>query len=393
MLLLSLAAFASAASLRATDPLLPLIADDFGVTTGAAAGAVTAFALAYGLLQVVCGPLGDRYGRYRTIAAAALVSAFGSAACAFAPTLEALVAARFVSGATIGAFIPLALAWIGDTVAYERRQLVLARFLVGQMVGMAFGVAAAGWLGEHLGWRSIFLALAVFLLLLAAAIFAELGNPLVRAVRRASIRESLGRMPKLVLERRLQALLATALAEGMLIFGAFAFVAVYLQRRYGVGPGLAGTLLAIYALGGLAYAVMARRAVRRLGERGLALVGGTALSLGYLVLAFAPVLAVAVLGIALVGTGFYMFHTTVQTNITQVAPEDRGSAVALFATALFLGQASGVWLAARVVDTAGMVPVFIAAATGLAVLAALFRYFLSAGGTYPEATSAPVPKK
>src|SRR5205085_2706304 len=85
VLLLSAAAFTSSASLRATDPLLPLIAEDYGVTTGAAAAAVTAFALAYGLLQVVCGPLGDRYGRYRTIAAAAFVSAFGSAACAAAP--------------------------------------------------------------------------------------------------------------------------------------------------------------------------------------------------------------------------------------------------------------------------------------------------------------------
>ena len=76
--------------------------------------------------------------------AAAFVSAFGSAACAAAPSLGTLVGARFVSGATIGAFIPLALAWIGDTVAYEKRQLLLARFLVGQMAGVAFGTAAAG---------------------------------------------------------------------------------------------------------------------------------------------------------------------------------------------------------------------------------------------------------
>ena len=75
-----------------------------------------------------------------------------------------------------------------------------------------------------------------------------------------------------------------------------------------------------------------------------------------------------------------MLHTTVQIHVTQVAPEERGSAVALFATFLFLGQASGVWLAARVVDAAGMAPVFMAAAAGLAVLAVLFRYFLSGGG-------------
>ena len=378
--LLSLAAFASAASLRATDPLLPLIAQEYGVTTGAASAAVTAFALSYGLLQVVCGPLGDRYGRYRTIAAAAFVSAFGSAACAIAPSLDALIAARFVSGATIGAFIPLALAWIGDTVVYERRQPLLARFLVGQMAGVALGTAAAGWLGEHFGWRSIFFALSALLLFIALLLFVELRNPLVQGGRRGSIRDSFRRMPGMLLHRRLQVLFATGYAEGLFIFGALAFVAVHFQSHFALGPGAAGTLAAMYAAGGIVYAVLARRAVRRLGERGLVALGGAALVLGYTTLAFAPFVALATLGIAAVGAGFYMLHTTVQIHVTQVAPEERGSAVALFATFLFFGQASGVWLASHVVDAAGMAPVFLASAVGLAVLAVLFRYFLSGGG-------------
>jgi predicted MFS family arabinose efflux permease len=164
--------------------------------------------------------------------------------------------------------------------------------------------------------------------------------------------------------------------------GAFiplAFVAIHLQRRYGVGPGLAGTLVTAYAAGGLVYAVLARRAVRRLGERGLTTLGGTALVLGYLGLAFAPSSGTATLAIGAVGAGFYMLHTTVQMHVTHVAPEERGSMVALFATFLFLGQASGVWLGAQIVDAAGLAPVFLAAAAGLALLSALFRYYLSGG--------------
>jgi predicted MFS family arabinose efflux permease len=380
--LLSLAAFASAASLRATDPLLPQIAGQFGVTTGAASAVVTAFALSYGLLQVVVGPLGDRYGRYRTIAAAALVSAFCSAACALAPSLDLLVAARFVSGATMGAFIPLTLAWIGDTVAYEKRQPVLARFLVGQMAGVAFGNAAAGWLGEHFGWRTIFHALAALLLLIAVLLFLELRNQPPAGAGRGAMRKSFRRMPGLLVHPRLRVLLATGYGEGLFIFGALAFVAAYFQSAFALGPGAAGTLVAMYAAGGMVYAVLARRAVRRLGERGLVTLGGVALASGYLTLAFSPVVAMATVGIATVGAGFYMLHTTVQMHVTHVAPEERGSAVALFATFLFLGQASGVWLAARVVDAAGVTPVFVCAALGLAALAAGFRYFLSgAGGT------------
>jgi predicted MFS family arabinose efflux permease len=71
-----------------------------------------------------------------------------------------------------------------------------------------------------------------------------------------------------------------------------------------------------------------------------------------------------------------MFHTTVQTTVTQVEPQERGSAVAVFATFLFMGQASGVWLAARVVDAFGAAPVFAVAALGLLGLSVLLRHLL-----------------
>jgi YNFM family putative membrane transporter len=379
VLLLSLAAFASAASLRATDPLLPLIAAEFATTAAAASAAITAFVLSYGLLQVVYGPLGDRFGRERTIAAASLVSALGSAACALAPSLEALVAARFASGATIGALIPLALAWIGDSFAYERRQAVLARFLIGQMLGLAFGTALAGWMGEIFGWRTIFVAFAVLFVLIWAALAFELArDPL--AARRTAARPFLHgivRVPRLLAEPPVRRLLATVFAEGFLM-SAFAFVAVHLQQRHGAGPGLAGTLVAAYAGGGLLYAAVARRAIGALGERGLVGAGGAALALGFGGLAVSPWTALSAACIAVVGAGFYMMHTTLQTHATQVAPEERGSAVALFAAALFLGGAGGVWLAAQAIDVVGLAPVFAAAAAGLALLSVVVRRRLPA---------------
>jgi YNFM family putative membrane transporter len=370
--LLSLAAFTSSASLRATDPLLPLIAEDYDVTTGAAAAAVTAFALAYGLLQVVSGPLGDRYGRYRTIAAAAFVSALGSLACAAAPDLRSLVAARFVAGATIGAFIPLSLAWIGDTFAYAERQPLLARFLIGQMVGIGFGAAAAGWLAERYGWRAIFVLLAAALFAIATALAFEARRQ-PRPAARARLAQSFARMPGLLAERAVRGLIVIGFFEGLLIFGALAFVALHFQRRYGVGPGAAGTLVASYAAGGLVYAAVAPRALRRLGEVGLATLGGIALATGYAILAMSPWLGLAALGLSAIGAGFYMFHTTLQTRLTQVAPAARGSTVALFATFLFMGQASGVWLASNLADATGIAPVFGTSALGLAALALAFR--------------------
>ena len=96
--ILAIAAFASATSTRAADALLPLLALEFGTTPGSAAAVITGFALSYGLLQVVHGPLGDKFGKYRLICLTAGISLLGTLACAFAPTLEFLVFARFAAG-------------------------------------------------------------------------------------------------------------------------------------------------------------------------------------------------------------------------------------------------------------------------------------------------------
>ena len=96
--LLSFASFASSASLRGTDAVLPLLAAEFGTTAGAAAAVITSFSIAYGLLQVVHGPLGDKVGKYQLIFITSMLSLFGTLACALAPTLEMLVVARFAVG-------------------------------------------------------------------------------------------------------------------------------------------------------------------------------------------------------------------------------------------------------------------------------------------------------
>ena len=79
--------------------------------------------------------------------------------CAAMPTLGPLMLVRFVAGAGAAAVIPLAMAWIGDVIPYERRQPILARFLSGQILGVVFGQAAGGLLGDLIGWRAAMLLL------------------------------------------------------------------------------------------------------------------------------------------------------------------------------------------------------------------------------------------
>jgi len=379
--LLSLAAFASAASLRATDTLLPQLAAEFSVTTGSAASAVTAFAVSYGLLQAVYGPLGDRYGKYLMVCAATLASSLGTFACAAAPTLHTLVVARFAAGATVGALIPLSMAWIGDVVAYEQRQARIARFALGQIFGTAFGQSVAGVLAEHFGWRAIFVVLGVLYLVVGALLLLELRrNPITRRSAgdaTMTIYAGLARMVRLLERRWVRVIVGIVFAEGMMMFGSIAFIPVHLQHRFALGPAAAGAMASAYAAGGMLYALSARRFVARLGEGGLAAGGGLILAAGYLWLAFAPAAWICLPGIVAIGVGLYMLHNTLQVNATQMAPASRGSAVSLFALCLFSGQSVGVWLAGKVVDAYGTTPVFVTVALGLALLGFCFRRQLS----------------
>jgi predicted MFS family arabinose efflux permease len=76
--------------------------------------------------------------------------------------------------------------------------------------------------------------------------------------------------------------------------------------------------------------------------------------------------------------GLFMMHNTLQLHATQMAPDSRGAALALFAFCLFTGQSAGVWLASMVVDARGTTPVFLAAGAGLALLAFFLQRRLAA---------------
>ena len=78
-----------------------------------------------------------------------------------------------------------------------------------------------------------------------------------------------------------------------------------------------------------------------------------------------------------VGFGFYMLHNTLQTNATQMAPHARGTAVAMFASAFFIGQSIGVAIAAPVVDHFGAPWMFGIAAVLTPLLASAFARALA----------------
>jgi predicted MFS family arabinose efflux permease len=372
---LALAALASGVSMRLADALLPRLAREFGVSLGQASQVVTVFAVAYGLAQLLFGPLGDRFGKYRVIGWSCAASALTALLCALAHSHDALMAARLLAGASSSAVIPLAMAWIGDVVAYERRQPVLARFLIGQITGFAIGVWAGGYAAEHLDWRTPFYGVAVLFALAAVLLqWVRRGLPASVVAPRAAapgnlLQRTLAEFGAVLVRPWARVVLVTVFFEGACLYGPFAFIAAHLHQRFDLPLSTVGALVMLFALGSMSYALSARLLVGRLGEVVLVRTGSVFMAAALGVLAFAPTWWWAMPACALLGLGFYMMHNTLQTHATQIAPERRGAALATFAASLFLGQSLGVGAAGLLVGVVGTGWVLSAGGAGMLLVA------------------------
>ena len=388
IILLAGAGFASQAMVRVTDSLLPQIAADFGTTVGAASIVVAAYAVSHGSIQLVIGPVGDRFGKYRTVAVMCALASILVALCGTVQSLSALAVARFASGAAAGWIIPLSMAYVGDVTPYERRQPILGRYLTGQISGQLFGQAAGGVLGDLFGWRNVFFVLAaMFALATAGLVFELLVNPRTRAARHSAETTPGFRAGYRALFSNPWARLVilAVFIEASIAWGAFAYVGADLHLRFGLTFGAIGLIVGTFGIGGLLYAACVSLLVNRFRQAGLAIFGGTLLGLAYLTLAIGAHWWLTPIAVTAIGLGFYALHNTLQTNATQMTPQARGTAVAIFSSAIYLGQMIGVTAGAFVFDRFTAVPLFAGTAVALPGLAWWFARKLRQHTMHDEA--------
>ncbi|AWK90045.1 MFS transporter [Azospirillum thermophilum] len=359
LLILGLAGFASAFSLRTTDPMLTVLAADLQVSVRQAALLASAYTLPYALMQIVLGPVGDAIGKSRMIRLALAVQAGGLALSALAVDYGTLMAARVMAGAFAGGIIPVSLALIGDKVPYTERQVAISRFLLSVILGQLAGSVVTGALVEAAGWRAVFW--------LATGLSAAACLSAVVALRREreprgplSLADARGRYATVLGNPASCVVFATVAAEGLLIFGVFPFVAPLLETHGGAGAFEAGLTIAAFAIGGVLFSATVRRLMTRLNTAGMMTVGGLLAGGAFLPIA-APIPWPAVSAAFLVaGFGFYMLHSTMQTQATELAPTARGSTLALFSASFFIGQGIGPALYGLVTAEFGFPPLFLA---------------------------------
>jgi predicted MFS family arabinose efflux permease len=328
--------------------LIPAIAGELGVSTGTAGQTVTAPGLIAAFASIGIPLVVGRLDRRMLLAVLLAVMAVASTVSALAPNYAVLIGSRVFVGITIGGFWAIAgsLAMRLVPGPYVARAMVL--IFGGVSAAAVLGVPVGTILGEWLGWRAAFGALAgLSAAVLAAALVFLPRLPAAEPVRPHA----------LLAQLRNPALVAGIVATALLVaghYGAYTFVSPALLDISGVGSGTIGVLLLGYGvLGMVANVIAGRRAARSPGRTAavIAVVLGATLAI-FPIVGASPWSGAALLMVW--GLAYGGAPVTLQTWVMTAAPASAEAATAVYCFVFNLFIAVGVAASGLVVDALGV---------------------------------------
>lgn len=268
--------------MRILDSLLPTISRHYGTSIGTASGAVSAYALSYGGLQLISGRLGDRFGLYRVVSWAVALSAVASLLCMLAPSLEWLVLSRFLAGGIAAAIGPLALAWVGHTAAAAERPTMVARLSSSSIIGVAADQVGGGLFGSLSTWRVSLLCVAV-LFATAAVVLISAGvrRRDVLLIGKARDPEDFGAGIRDRLRRSMvRSTITLVSVEGLAAYMSLTYIPSLIQKPFGISVLMSSLAMSLFAVGEISFAIFARRITKSCPTSARASIGGSLAALG-----------------------------------------------------------------------------------------------------------------
>jgi EmrB/QacA subfamily drug resistance transporter len=438
--LASVASFMVVLDLLVVATALNTIRRDLGASIGQLEWTVNAYTLAFAVLLMTAAAVGDRFGRRRVFAIGLGVFAAGSAACALAPGVGALIAARTVQGVGAAMVMPLALALLNAAVPPQRRGWAMGIFGSVTALAVVVGPVLGGAITQGIAWQWIFwvnVPIALLTIPLALRRLEESYGPrapldlpgvvlgtaaalgLVWGLVRGSAAgwaspevagalaagavlavaftgwELRARAPMLPMRlfaiRGFSAGNAAIFLSNAAVTGSVFFMAQFLQTGLGQDPLGAGLRLLPWGVAPLLIAPRAGKLADRIGERPLVVSGLLLLAAGFawIAVAAAPTMAYPALLVPMVisGAGLGLALPAVTRAVVGSVPRaDIGKASGSFSMMRQLGGAFGIAILAAVFAAGGSYASpaafsdgfapAMAAAAGLALAAALISLAL-----------------
>ncbi len=334
---LAMGGFAIGTAEFASMSLLPYFSQGLGVDEPTAGHVISAYAMGVVVGAPLLAIAAARLSRRTLLLLLMTLFAVGNAMSALAPSFEAMLLFRFLSGLPHGAYFGVAALVAASLVPPERRTFAVSRVMLGLTVATVVGVPLTSWIGQALGWRwgfGVVAALAIVTVMLVA-----LHAPRNRPDPSANALRELGalKLPQVWLTLGIG-----AIGFGGL-FAVYTYLASTLMEVTGVSPTLVPLFLCVFGIGMTAGNLI----VPRFADRALMPTAGVLLLWSAVALALFPLAAgnpwFVALDVFLIGIGGAL-GTVLQTRLMDVAHDAQSLAAALNHSAFNTANALGPWL-------------------------------------------------
>jgi predicted MFS family arabinose efflux permease len=378
LLLLATIAGVAVANIYYNQPLLGNLRQSFPDSASwvGAVPAVTQLGYAAGMLLLA--PLGDRFDRRRLILLQIAGICVALVLAATAPTLSVLIIASLAIG-VLATIAQQAVPFAAELAPASGRGHAVGTVMSGLLLGILLARTAAGLIAEYFGWRAVFGASVVALLVLAVVIILRL--PKSKPTSTLPYGKLMVSMWHLIVEHRA---LREASLTGAAMFAAFSIfwsvLALLLAGApFHLGPQAAGLFGIVGAAGAMAAPLAGKFSDRR-GPRTIITVSIVLVAISFVVFALSGKSIVGlVIGVIVLDIGVQAAQISNQSRIYALRPEARSRVNTVYMVAYFIGGAVGSGVGAVVWPIFGWVGVSVAG-VAFAGLAAWNHLRLPAGG-------------
>lgn len=319
-------------------PLIPHLADHYGVSLSAAGWISGAFGLSYAVGFMIFGPLSDSFGRKRMMVWGMVPLIVATAALWQVTSFEGVIALRIVQGLAAATFAPTAVVYIADSVPQNLRPTALAAIggsflssaLLGQIFGSAFG--GSGDLANIFG--------------VSAAAYVVFGILLVLLPTEPRAR---GPITPTQVYRALPGLLRHASLSRGFVIGLtilFSFVGYYAAVSIHLGEvvrsaGFEMIEVRYFGLPGMALTFFAGPIIRRWTAARVARTGFIIAALGLVISGATSTLAIVLAGSVIFVVGIALCVPAMISFITALSPANNGLIIAIYSFNMFIGASLG----------------------------------------------------
>lgn len=338
ILALYAAAIVVLADMYLTQPILPVLSQEFGISPATAGLSISVMVLVIALASTSSGPLGDALGRKRIMVGSCLLLAIPTLLCAVAPSFPALLLFRAVQGALIPGLTAVAVAYFGERVAPDALGGVVGGWIAANVAGGLIGRISSGVITDLFGWRAAFVCFAAITLLCAVTLALVL--PADIKSDRGGWRKAYRGMFSHLRNRQLVGAFIIAFGLFFGFIGVFTYLPYYLTSApFNLPSGIVAFAYISY-IAGVIISPLAGRWSQRWSRRGLMGVG-IGVAIAGMILTLIPSVVTVVISLFVITTGMFMAQAVAPAFVNVTARQAKGGAGALYLMFYYLGGTFG----------------------------------------------------